>query len=173
MQTRGTNDHPRPSGGAAQRGGAVSLLLVPLSLSEANQMVRQYHRHNQPVPGCKFCIGARLLDGDELVGAIIVGRPVARAYDDGWTMEVTRCATNGAKNASSMLYAAASRATFALGYRRLITYTRTDESGATMRAAGWKVIAERPARSWAKASIARPREDKSEPAPRLLWEAVP
>lgn len=145
------------------------LELVPLGLSDANEMVRQFHRHNQPVPGCKFCIGVQ--QGDKLVGAIIVGRPVARWYDNGHTLEVTRCATDGTRNAPSMLYAAAQRATFALGYRRLITYTRTDESGATMRGIGWKVIAERPARSWAKASIARPREDQSEPHARLLWEA--
>lgn len=149
----------------------MSLSLCPLSLAEANRLVADWHRHNRPVPGAKFCIGC--MDEGGVQGAIIVGRPVARAYDDGLTLEVTRCATNGARNAGSMLYRAAQRATFALGYTRLITYTRTDESGATLKGAGWKVIAKREARSWAKASKARPRVDMSQPHERLLWEAVP
>src|SRR5574341_91514 len=40
-----------------------------------------------------------------------VGRPVARLCADGWTAEVTRVATDGAKNACSMLYSACWRAT--------------------------------------------------------------
>lgn len=146
----------------------MSLALVPLTLAEANALVRRWHRHHQPVPGCKFVIGAS--DGQDVRGAIIVGRPVARAYDDGWTLEVTRCVTDGTRNAPSLLYGAAQRAAFALGYRRLITYTRTDESGASLRGAGWKVVAKREARSWAEASKARPRVDKSEPSERWLWE---
>lgn len=145
--------------------------VVPLSLAEANALVSRLHRHHQPVPGAKFCIGAAV--GESVVGALIVGRPVARAYDDGWTLEVTRCATDGTRNAPSLLYGAARRATFALGYRRLITYTRTDESGASLRAAGWKVLAEREARSWADCSKSRPRVETTEPHARLLWEAIP
>jgi hypothetical protein len=37
----------------------------------------------------------------------MVGRPVARMVDDGWTLEVNRVATDGTKNACSILYAAA------------------------------------------------------------------
>jgi len=102
----------------------------------------------------------------------MVGRPVARHYDDGYTAEVTRCCTDGSKNACSMLYGAAWRAAKALGYRKLITYTRSDESGSSLRAAGWRVIGERKARSWSEASISRPRVDKSEPYQRMLWQAV-
>jgi len=146
------------------------LLVQPVTLAEANEFVRQHHRHHQPVPGAKFCVGVSC--GGAVCGVAIVGRPVARHYDDGWTMEVTRLATDGTRNASSLLYGACRRATFALGYRRLITYTRTDESGASLRGAGWRVIAERVARSWDASSKARPRVDKSEPHARLLWEAT-
>lgn len=146
------------------------LTLIPLDLAEANRLVRQWHRHHRPVPGHKFSVG--VASGGALCGAIIVGRPVARAWDDGWTLEVTRCVTDGTKNAPSKLYAAAQRAAFALGYRRLITYTRTDESGASLRGVGWKAIAQRPARSWKASSVKRPREDASEPHQRLLWEVV-
>lgn len=148
----------------------MSLELQPITFREASDYVRKHHRHHTPPLSWKF--GIAVNDGSQVVGVIIVGRPVARHYDDGWTLEVTRCCTDGTRNAPSMLYRAAHKATMALGYRRLITYTRPDESGSSLRGAGWKVIAERPARSWSKASVSRPRVDKSEPYQRLLWEAV-
>jgi hypothetical protein len=84
----------------------------------------------------------------------MVGRPIARAFDDGRTLEVNRTATDGTPNANSALYGAAWRAAKALGYLRLITYTQAGESGASLRGAGWRVIAERPARaSWSASSV--------------------
>lgn len=77
----------------------------------------------------------------------IVGRPVARHLDDGATLEVTRTASDGTRHASSLLYGAAWRAAKALGYRRLVTYTQDGESGASLRGAGWRVIASRPPRA--------------------------
>lgn len=144
--------------------------LVPIVLRDANAAVARWHRHHQPVPGAKFCVG--VARGDELCGVAIAGRPVARAYDDGMTLEVTRVATDGTRNANSMLYGAIQRAAFALGYRRLITYTRTDESGASLRGVNWKVVAQRPARSWDTCSVKRPRKESTDPHGRLLWEVV-
>jgi hypothetical protein len=97
-------------------------------------------------------------------------KAVARRLDDGATLEVTRCCTDGTRNAASMLYGAAQRAAFALGYQRLVTYTLTTEPGTSLRAAGWKVIGQTPGRSWSCPS--RPREDKHTLHPRLRWEAV-
>lgn len=94
------------------------LRLRPISLRDANEYVRKYHRHHKPVAGHKFSIGCEA-DG-ELVGVIIVGRPVSRYLDDGFTLEVTRLCTNGAKNACSFLYGAAARAAAAMGYKRII-----------------------------------------------------
>ena len=82
-------------------------------------------------------------DDDVLVGVASVGRCVAAAFNDGLTLEVNRTCTDGTKNANSMLYGAAARAGFAMGYRRLVTYTQDGESGASLRLAGWKVVAER------------------------------
>jgi hypothetical protein len=81
-------------------------------------------------------------------------------------------ATDSTPNACSMLYAACWRAARALGYRRLITYTQHTETGASLRAAGWHVIAERPARAgWDRPS--RPRQGKgTDHIPRTLWEAA-
>jgi len=74
-----------------------------------------------------------------------------------------------------MLYGAAWRAAKALGYRRLITYTQAGESGSSLRAAGWRVVAEREARaSWAQSSVALRHLRDPEGmggVQRSLWEA--
>lgn len=150
-----------------------SLEIVPMPLDEANAFVAEHHRHHLAVVGAKFCVGvARETDpscGGLVVGVAIVGRPVARHCDDGWTLEVTRVATDGTKNAASALYGAARRVTFALGYRRLITYTLVSEPGTSLRAAGWRVVGEVRGRSWSCAS--RPRVDKHPLSDKLRWEA--
>lgn len=147
----------------------MSLELQPITFSEAKEFIRQHHRHHLPPQGWKD--GVAVNDGEKVVGVIVLGRPVARHYDDGNTLEVTRCCTDGTPNACSFLYAAAWRLARAKGYGRLLTYTRWDESGSSLRAAGWRVLGERKARSWAEASVSRPRVDKSEPYQRMLWEA--
>jgi hypothetical protein len=149
----------------------VTLELVPVDWQTAAGFVADWHRHNARPVGWRYGIGVQNADL-ELVGVVVVGRPVARHYDDGRTLEVTRCATDGTRNACSILYAAAWRAAKALGYRRLITYTRADESGASLTAAAWTVVAERPARpGWDTPS--RRRGTSSDPIPRTLWEANP
>ena len=96
------------------------LEIVPMTLREANAFVEQNHRHHGATVGHKFSIG--LSDGEKIVGVAIVGRPVSRHLDDGWTLEVNRLCTDGTRNACSMLYAAAWRAARAMGYKRVVTY---------------------------------------------------
>ena len=139
-----------------------------MTLDEANAFVREHHRHHKPVPGAKFCIGVE--SGDCVVGVAIVGRPIARMLDDGWTLEVNRTCTDGTKNANSALYGACRRAAWALGYRRLITYTLPTESGISLTAAGWKCLGEAGGGKWSRA--ARPRVDTHPTQKKLLWEAV-
>jgi hypothetical protein len=146
----------------------MKLTLVPVTLKEANDFVEQRHRHHLPVIGHKFSIGA--VFDDKLVGVVIVGRPVSRMRDDGLTLEVTRLCTDGSRNACSFLYGAAARAAFALGYRRIGTYTLPDEGGASLRAVGWKLIGERGGGTWNRKS--RPRADKYPTAVKLLWETA-
>lgn len=122
------------------------LEIVPMTLAEANAFVQKNHRHHRPVVGHKFSIGCAA--EDKIVGVAIVGRPVSRYLDDGWTLEVTRLCTDGTKNACSMLYAAAWRAARAIGYRRLITYILISEPGTSLRAAGWKCIGEAGGLRW-------------------------
>jgi hypothetical protein len=144
----------------------VKLYAVPVSLAEANEFVSRHHRHHKPVIGHKFSIGAAL--GGNIVGVVIVGRPVSRRRDDGLTLEVTRLCTDGARNACSFLYGASARAAFALGYKRIGTYIRKDEPGVSLTASGWRLIGETPGKSWSCPS--RPRVDKTELIPRLLYE---
>jgi hypothetical protein len=145
------------------------LALVPVTFEQACQFVAEYHRHHRPPVGHKFSIGVG--DGHLLVGVVMVGRPVARMFNDGMTLEVTRSCTDGTPHVNSMLYAAAWRAAKALGYRRLITYTQAGESGASLRGAGFRVVAERRARpGWNVPS--RPRQATgTENVQRFLWEA--
>ena len=122
------------------------LEIVPMTLREANAFVEQKHRHHGKVVGHKFSIGAS--NGKEIVGVAIVGRPVGRYLDDGWTLEVNRLCTDGSRNACSMLYAAAWRATRAMGYKRLITYILDTEPGTSLKAAGWKCVGQAGGLRW-------------------------
>lgn len=145
-----------------------ALRIVPVELRDARAFVAAHHRHHEPPIGHKFSIG--VANGSELVGVAIVGRPVSRVIQaEARTLEVIRSATDGTPNANSMLYGACRRVTFALGYDRLITYTQDGETGASLRAAGYRVIAQRPPRKgWDTAS--RPRENRNDNIARTLWE---
>lgn len=139
---------------------------IPLTLADANELVRRWHRHHPPVVGHKFSIGATV-DG-EIIGAVIVGRPVARILDDGLTLEVTRLATDGTRNACSFLYGRAARAAFALGYKRIGTYILASEPGTSLLAAGWRLIGKVRGHSWN--SDSRPRVDLAPMQDKIRWE---
>lgn len=70
------------------------LEIVPISLAEANAFVERNHRHHGPVTGHKFSVAVANMGTGEVVGVAIVGRPVSRHLDDGWTLEVNRCCTD-------------------------------------------------------------------------------
>ena len=147
------------------------LRIVPLTLAEGNTLVSNWHRHHQPLVQAKFVIGVCAEDG-KLCGAAIVGRPVARLLDDGLTLEVNRCVTDGTPNACSALYSAVSRSAKAQGFRRVYTYTRVDEPGTSLRAAGW--ILDDPAiraRSWNMPGRARVDRTEIIGRQRWIWES--
>ena len=145
--------------------------LQPLDFRSASEFIRQHHRHHLPMQGWKFGIGATV--EDRVVGVVAVGRPVARGNQDGWTLEVTRCCTDGTQHVASQLYAAAWRATRALGYRRLLTYTLASERGSSLKAAGWRVVGEVSARRGGWNTKSRPRTVKAPTDAKTLWEAQP
>ena len=137
----------------------MALELMPLSLREANEYIKSFHRHNKPTRGGKYAIGVK--DGDKLVGVAITGRPIARMLDDKVTAEVLRVCTadDSPKNTCSKIYGACWKASKAMGYRKLITYTLQTESGSSLKGAGYKIVNEskpstgkgwlsRPSREW-------------------------
>jgi hypothetical protein len=68
------------------------LTVTPIDFAEANAFVAELHRHHKPMPGCKFCIAVSDEEG-KVRGVAMVGRPVARLTDNGWTLEVNRVCT--------------------------------------------------------------------------------
>lgn len=145
-----------------------SLSVTPITIKEANVFVSAHHRHHKPVTGAKFAIAVSDESGT-VRGVAIIGRPVARMSDTGWTVEVNRLCTDGTRNACSMLYGAARRAAKALGYKRVITYTLPEEGGASLRGAGWRMLGEAGGGSWS--SKTRPRIDTAPMQRKLAWEA--
>jgi hypothetical protein len=128
------------------------LEIRPITLKAAKDFVALHHRHNKPPVGHKFSLSC--YNYGSLVGVAIASRPVARHFDDGFTLEISRTCTDSTKNANSMLYGAIWRAAKAMGYKKCITYTQHGECGASLRAAGWVKVKDLPARgSWAENSI--------------------
>jgi hypothetical protein len=125
-----------------------TLEIIPMTISEANEFVDNFHRHNKPTQGGRFAIGASVEEG--LVGVAIVGRPVGRMLDDGWTAEVTRvCVVDHApKNTCSFLYGRCWRIWQQMGGKRMVTYTLQEESGSSLRGAGWKIVGETKPGGW-------------------------
>lgn len=143
------------------------LELTPITLREACAFVDAHHRHHKPPRGCRFVVGASR--AGRVVGVAIVGRPVARGLQDGFTAEVTRlCVLDGERNACSLLYGACWRAARAIGYQRLVTYTLPSEGGESLRGAGWRLIGEAGGGSWSR--IGRPRVDTHPTQVKLRWE---
>jgi len=117
---------------------AKNLKVVPLSLKEANEFVTKYHRHNKKCQGHKFSLGA--IFKNELVGVVIVGRPVSRRLDDKLTLEINRnCVLDNApKGTCSFLYSKAIKVWQTMGGKKIITYTLNYESGSSLKAVNFK-----------------------------------
>jgi hypothetical protein len=154
---------------------AERLELRPCTITDAKRFVGRFHRHSAAPPSALFAVG---VGNPDLCGVALVGRPIARRLQDGWTAEILRVCTRGERNACSMLYGAAVRACRALGYRRVLTYTLQSESGASLRATGAR---EEPAtvrldQSWDVPSRRRedfdlfgPTKRPREPKVRWMW----
>lgn len=153
------------------------ITLFPLTFAAANALVIKWHRHHDPVQGYHFAIGAKL-DG-EVVGGVIVGRPVAAALDDGHVREVTRMSNRGGDdNVGSKLLGAVGRCCDAMGVRLLVSYTRVDEPGTVYRAAGWIPVATVKGKGWTGGNKALRwlpgfYEPSTEIVDRTRWERRP
>lgn len=144
------------------------LTLVPITFAQACAFIDSLHRHHRRPQGWKFGIGAH--DGEKMVGVVMVGRPISRMLDDGFTAEVTRLCTDGSENACSLLYSAARRAAKAMGYRKIVTYILDTEPGTSLKAAGWTCHGDAGGGSWSRDS--RLREDNHPLQKKVRWEAT-
>ena len=113
----------------------MSLHVRPLTLKQANELVKKLHRHHKPAVGHRFSLAA--FQDKNLVGACIVGRPVGRMVPQYEVCEVVRLVTDGTKNACSLLYGASARAAKAMGFTYIQTYILESEPGTSLKAAGW------------------------------------
>jgi len=166
MAARGCPPATRPRGSR----GADELHIRPIGLRAANAFVAEHHRHHGPTRGHKFSICVADAWG-QIRGVAIAGRPVARELDDGAHLEVVRVCTDGTPNACSMLYGAVRRAAKAMGYPpdQVITYTLGSESGASLRAAGWRLAGCTEGGSWDRPR--RSRVDSHPTEKKLRWLA--
>lgn len=114
----------------------MRLELRPVSVRQACDTVALLHRHLPRVIGGLFATTAWV--DEVLVGVGIASFPKARMSHDGYTVEISRIATDGHRNACSKLYGALCRASAAIGHRRALTFTRLDEPGTSLRAAGFR-----------------------------------
>jgi hypothetical protein len=146
----------------------LRLELTPVTFAQANQFVSEKHRHHKRVVGHKFSIGVSF--GGKLVGVLIAGRPVSRRRDNGETLEVTRCCTDGTPNACSKLYRAACRVAVNLGFKKIITYTLESENGSSLKGAGFNYCGKRRSGNWNVLSRERIDTAPSLQCPKSLWE---
>ncbi|WP_082452122.1 XF1762 family protein [Paenibacillus ihuae] len=139
---------------------------TPISFRQACHFINLHHRHHMAPQGMKFALG--MSNGQKLVGVLTAGRPVSRHKDDGLTLEVTRLCVNGAYvHLCSKLYAAARRIARDMGYHALITYTLDEETGVSVRAAGFQLMGKISGGSWN--SLSRNRVDKHPTGLKKLW----
>lgn len=144
------------------------LHVVPITLRVARAYVTATHRHLRAPAGGKVAIAVADPRGS-VRGVAILGRPVARQLDTGTAIEVTRVATDGCPNACSALYGAARRIARELGYQQVLTYTRADEAGTSLRAAGWTAVHATRGGTWHRR--ARPRRSGAAEGAKVRWAA--
>ena len=145
------------------------LHVEPITLKQANRLVKAMHRHHRPIQGNRWSIGAFDETG-RCVGAVIVGRPVAYKTDQVHVAEVTRLVTDGTPDACSLLYGAAARAAKAMGFWSIQTFILASEPGTSLKAAGWVMDGTSAGGSWSVPS--RPREDNpASSGPKVRWKS--
>ena len=146
------------------------LVIIPLTLAEANALVARLHRHHKKVVGHRFSLGVRV--GEKLAGAAIVGRPIARMTSQYDIVEVTRLVTDGTQNACSILYAACARVAREMGFQSIQTFILESEPGISLRAAGWKLKGITSGGDWNTPSRKGRRTDQPMTPKQCWWKVL-
>lgn len=150
----------------------MPLQIRPITQRAARAWVESIHRHLTAPRGDVIRVAVWLVtDGepDRLVGVAMAGRPTARHLQDGATLEITRVATDGTRDACSIAYGALRRAATALGWARLITYTLPEEGGASLRAAGFRMGGQTDGGEWSRPSRERRQAERADVKQRWVW----
>ncbi len=148
------------------------LRIEDVSLAAARRFVGRHHDHcRQPV---SWRFGAAVWNGAWMLGVVTVGNPVAIGFARrGDIVEVNRlCIRRDAPrvlrwNGASKLLGWAANEAERRGFERIITYTRVDEDGASLRAAGWSREARIRGRGWH--SVRRPRNNTNAWVDKYRW----
>ncbi len=125
---------------------AKRLKTKPITIKEANSFVAEHHRHHRPTTrnSGKWALSVIDVLTDKVVGVAIAGNPVSATFMDGVTLEITRLCVleNAPKGAASFLLSKCSCIWRIMGGERIITYTLSQESGASLKGAGWEKTGE-------------------------------
>ena len=146
--------------------------IMPISLRAAKEYVASYHRHNTAPQGHKFSVGLFLADGKTCIGVAVASTPKARSLNDGLTLEINRvCFDPTYYNSASRLCRAVVRVGKEMGYRRFVTYTSPTESGASLKASGFRCIGRTQAapHGWDTPARRRSVPDKYPRGEKLRW----
>lgn len=147
------------------------LRFKPIAASLVRRFIGLHHAH------CGIPVTWRfhnaVFNGSTLIGVAVVGNPVAPALMGRGILEVNRlCIRRDVPsalgwNAASMLYGWCAREAQRRGWRKIITYTRADEPGASLDAAGWTREASVRGRGWHSAR--RPRSNRNSWIDKVRW----
>jgi hypothetical protein len=149
-----------------------NLTLADAPWREVRTFIADHHRHNRPPAGWKF--GTAVKNGGQTIAVASVGRPVSKAFDHTKVLEVNRvCVREDVPqafvwNACSKLYGWAAKEGRRRGFEKIITYTREDELGTSLIAAGWEIDGKVRGASWSRPS--RPRVDHGENVNKIRWK---
>jgi hypothetical protein len=125
----------------------------------ARRFIDRHHAHCAAPLTWRF--GQACWNGTTMIGVVSVGNPVARALCSQGALEVNRLCIRRdipralAWNAASMLYGWSAREAERRGWSRIVTYTRADEDGGSLIAAGWTPEATVRGRGWHSGQRAR------------------
>ncbi|NJP25383.1 hypothetical protein FLW53_14520 [Microbispora sp. SCL1-1] len=136
------------------------LVISPVPIQTARAFIAWTQPRLASPAGSAFALGAQSGDGT-LVGVVLISWPSAGAFDDGETAEVLALATDGTSDASRALLGSVWPLVREMGYRRLIAYTRIEESGTDLWDAGFCVVP-RPFGWWDTAG-------RADSVARVLW----
>jgi hypothetical protein len=150
------------------------LQLGHASAGQVRGFIGRHHAHCGIPTAWRF--HSAVFNGRTLMGVAIVGNPVARALSGRGILEVNRlCIRRDTPaalrwNAASMLYGWCAREAEHRGYRKIITYTRVDEPGASLDASGWEKEATICGRGWHSAR--RPRSNTNVWINKIRWSRL-